>query len=88
MARVHALGFTAADGCKGEQMTLQAWREKYSGMVVHQHANGAYWLPDYLMPDGPAWELYHLDDYAVSSVTGGSIWLWKRQVAPYWLQDA
>lgn len=69
-------------------MTLKDWQAKYPGTLVQQHANGQYWLKDDRLPDDASWALYHLDDYAVSSVTGGSIWLWKRQVAPYWLQDA
>jgi hypothetical protein len=69
-------------------MTLAQWREQYPGWYVAQHASGGYWLKD----NGESmtnerWELWHLDDYAVSSVTGGSIWLVQREVAPYWLQD-
>ncbi len=69
-------------------MDLKAWRERYPEWLVQRHTNGAYWLKD----DGESttnrrWHLWHLDDYAVSTVSGGSIWLRRRDVAPYWLQD-
>lgn len=60
-------------------MTLADW-EKKSPLTVGTHKTGARWVPD----DFPnalhdehdlRWELWHLSDYRVSSVSGGTIWL-------------
>lgn len=53
-------------------MTLRDWIEQYQ-RVVHLLPGETGWLPDYIGP-GRA-ELWHLTDYIVSSVCGGSIWL-------------
>jgi hypothetical protein len=60
-------------------MTLSEWKEQ-SGHYVGDHKSGAKWIPAN-MPLPLHWELYHLTDYVVSSITGGSIWLVKRKEA-------
>ena len=59
-------------------MTLRQWIERYQ-RLVHSHGElGTVWLPDFVeTPTNPAerWSLFHLSDYVVSSVSGGSIWL-------------
>ena len=60
-------------------MTLNEWKQKWD-YVVTTHSSGAMVLPDDLVC-GARSELWHLSDYVVSSVTGGSVWLIKRETA-------
>ena len=59
-------------------VTLAEWA-KTSKYAVRRHPSGAWWYPD-TDPLGSS-GLWKLDDYVVSSVTGGSIWLVPREEA-------
>ncbi len=63
-------------------MTLAQWA-KFTGKVVHDHKHsditGAKWVADYYgEPEEYRADLWRLEDYVVSSVLGGSIWLVPR----------
>jgi hypothetical protein len=49
-----------------------------TNIYVKQHPSGAVSLPDQHLSDYWRWELFHLTDYVVSSVTAGTIWLVER----------
>jgi hypothetical protein len=57
-------------------MTLAEWAER-SKYAPRKHASGAYHVPQ-VEPEDSQRLLWHLTDYLVSSVTGGSIWLVPR----------
>ena len=61
-------------------MTLKQWSEASNAVV--NDSNGCKHVTD-TCAMRPA--LFRLTDYAVSSVTAGTIYLVPRQVAPYWL---
>lgn len=54
-------------------MTLIQWAERYGEMVLRHGTTGAM----YVMPKNQAgrWDLFHLTDYRVSSVSGPVYWL-------------
>jgi hypothetical protein len=59
--------------------TLAEWQHM-TKVVVTLHTSGAYTVPDYSWLTGQwRWELFHLKDYVVTSVTAGTIWLVERQ---------
>ena len=57
-------------------MTLTEWEMKYS-RFVRKHKNGQYHIPDFVGNERA--DLFHLSDYIVSSVTGGTIWFIPRE---------
>lgn len=61
--------------CK-QQQTLQEWSvgQPY---IIREHASGAYWIPDSTRLINRV-GLWNLSDYRVTSVTGGSIWLMRK----------
>ena len=61
-------------------MTLFEWEVK-TGVYVGSHDSGARWVPGSTlrMTDTARRRLWHLDDYLVSSVMGGTIWLVRRR---------
>lgn len=61
--------------------SLAEWRF-ITNVYVKQHSPGVYCLPDYSWPDSWRWELFHLKDYVVSSVSAGTIWLVEREIMP------
>src|SRR5688500_11101767 len=75
--RARGLGASGGEG-EGERMTLQEWSDK-TGVLVKTHESGAKVIPQVCIPDEEHWRLWKLTDYAVSSVTGGSVWLVKRE---------
>lgn len=57
-------------------MTLNEWCDK-NKIVAMTHPNGAKYVPE--QDYGPLrTELWHLDDYHVSSVVAGTVWLVKK----------
>jgi hypothetical protein len=60
----------------GYVMTLQAWCEKY-GVAVHFAPSVHVYLPNDASEE-QTWELHHLADYAVSSVSGPVRWMTCR----------
>ena len=60
-------------------MTLAEWQARYS-LDIHTHTNGGRWryYDSHVWPINATWDLFHLSDYVVRAVTGGSIWLWSR----------
>lgn len=58
--------------------TLKEW-EHMTKFYAKQHESGAYVLPDSTHINNTwRWELFHLKDYVVSSITAGTIWLVSR----------
>lgn len=55
-------------------MTLKEWATKYNEHVTTMRHGGTCIADRTRTPDAD-WELYHLDDYAVSSVQAGTVWL-------------
>ena len=55
--------------------TLAEW-ENWAGRSSYLHANGQVWIPDFVGPERA--NLWHLRDYFVVRVSGGTIWLEKR----------
>lgn len=72
-------------------MTLQQWAEVWPYVVRPWPAGAAAGAAVYVTPDlGPAparVRAFRLTDYAVSSVTGGSLWFCRRTVPVWWLDD-
>ena len=64
-----------------ENLSLQEWEDYYGqlGQKVKTHKSGAKYVHDNM--DVGREDLYHLTDYLVSSVSGGTIWLVKRKWA-------
>jgi hypothetical protein len=61
-------------------MTAKEWERKY-GYALRPHNNkGTLWIPDSQLDKKKLmrYDLFHLSDYAVSSITGGSVWLIPR----------
>lgn len=59
-------------------MTLVEW-EKKTGIVTKEHLPSMRCTPCGLdIWGGIAWELWHLTDWRVHGVTGGTIWLVPR----------
>jgi hypothetical protein len=56
-------------------MTLAEFAPRWPYTIV-RHSSGAMVTPDADTPD--RWRLWLLSDYVVSSVTGGSVWLIRR----------
>jgi len=54
-------------------MTLREWEDQ-SPVRGQQHWRGAYVIPDALPPSIRK-ALWYLDDFIVTSVSGGAIWL-------------
>lgn len=59
-------------------MTLHEW-EQQSGETTHLHPSGARWIAYASLSMDDYRELFHLSDYLVSSVIGGTVWLVPRQ---------
>lgn len=60
-------------------MTLATWEARY-GLTSTQHNPSSRSLAyDYRIWGGMAWGLWHLTDWRVTGVTGGSIWLYPRE---------
>jgi hypothetical protein len=58
-------------------MTLAQWAAS-SPVAVRQHG-AAWYVPGYAyLPEPMIRQLWRLDDYLVSSVTGGSVWMVQR----------
>lgn len=57
-----------------KEETLQQWADRHN--VVVNTKGLAKWFPDGVWPDRA--DLWHLSDYGVSSVQGGSIWFWTK----------
>ena len=61
-------------------MTLEQWQNRY-GVPIGNHYIGAehylYIHRDYIN-DVNRWDLYHLTDFAVSSLCAGVAWLARR----------
>jgi hypothetical protein len=55
-------------------MTLHQW-EDHAPIDALAHRDGARWIPDALIPPAIRPTLWRLEDFRVSSVSGGSIWL-------------
>ncbi len=58
-------------------MTLQEWSED-SGYDIGQAAGGTYVTLDSDCDSGVRASLFHLSDYAVSTVSGPVVWLVPR----------
>lgn len=56
--------------------SLAEWEHMTEHYIKH-HDNGAVSLAD-TVPTAWRWELFHLTDYVVSSITAGTIWLAAR----------
>jgi len=64
-------------------MTLKDWSDKWK-ISPKKHSGGGLYFPGITYMDEPAKrELYRLDDYAVSSVSGGTLWLIPRKKNPH-----
>ena len=63
-------------------MTLKQWSDTHNITVFYHEKNQQYWLPDAIWPSLVRTKLFHLEDYVVSAVTGGSIWFVKRLKTP------
>lgn len=62
-------------------MTLSQWIERWE-ICVSTHPNGCRYVPENEVSAlTMRQQLYHLSDYAVSSLTGGTFWLVRRIVA-------
>ena len=61
-------------------MTLAQWAEFWP-YKVSKHSTGAMWTPDAVKNWSRDWrvEAFHLSDYLVSSITGGTIWFVPRE---------
>jgi hypothetical protein len=60
--------------------TLAEW-EHMTKFHPTLHSSGAYTLPDSPHINSTwRWELHHLKDYVVSSITAGTIWLVQRDL--------
>lgn len=60
-------------------ITLRELALEYD-LTFSSHPNGCLYIADSLVPRLARWPLFHLADYAVSSVTAGMIWLVAREV--------
>lgn len=59
--------------------TLAEWQH-VTKVTLKYHPSGAVSLPDYSwLTNTWRWELHHLKDYVVSSITAGTIWLVERE---------
>lgn len=58
-------------------MKLREWCEK-AGWVEQTHTNGQKYLVGTGLTPQLSWDLYHLEDYAVSTVSGPTVWLVAR----------
>ena len=59
-------------------MTLAEWEEAYNH-TAYSHPTGARYVHDRLAGnDKTSWDMFHLSDYVVTSLTGGCYWLVKR----------
>ena len=61
-------------------MTLKEWKAKYqsaSHTIVTKATDGYVYHPS--LTAQARWELYHLDDYAVSSHGSGGYFLFRRR---------
>jgi hypothetical protein len=61
-------------------MMLEDWLATYGGHTINGTKRGevAVRYHDWIT-NNIAWELWHLSDYVVTSVTGGVIWLVRRE---------
>ena len=61
-----------------DYISLENWADYYGqfGRIVEKHESGCVYVIDNI--DIGRRELWHLTDYLVSSVIGGTIWLIKR----------
>lgn len=68
-------------------MKLTDMHARWPYRIAEWHANDGtvYHTADIVHPE--RYWLFRLDDYAVSSVCAGTIWLRRRTVAPWWLTD-
>ena len=62
-------------------MTLQQWADQHNIVVGQRPDNGPTYVT-FPMDSNVRAELFHLTDFIVSSVTGGVIWLVKKEPAP------
>jgi len=62
-------------------MKLSEWEAKQPNIVGTHPITGARFVPDHA---GLVhrWEAWYLEDYAVSSVTGGTIWFVPKEEVP------
>jgi hypothetical protein len=71
-------GFLPKLWAEARPMTLALW-SSFHGKTANVHTNGiARWIPDFVGDSRS--ELWRLDDYIVSSVCGGTIWLLPRGI--------
>ena len=59
-------------------MTLAEWGKKYGVEIMKHQEGGTYICTDLYFDAAMAWDLYHLEDYAVSSRWGLVAWLVRR----------
>lgn len=60
-------------------MTLEQWKEVNPSYRVFEHASGCIYTLIYDCQSAEAKSLFDLSDYAVSTVSGPTYWLVKKQ---------
>jgi len=60
--------------------TLAEWADS-SPVAPRTHKDGAVWVGIGPLSEPKYWSLWMLSDYAVTSVTGGSVWLRPRAIS-------
>lgn len=85
LGSIHARDFTfrtiSLKSCitAGDTMTLQEWTDKFQTFTAN-HPSGAVGVPFGLLETPAYREIFHLNDFVISSITAGTIWLVPRAI--------